>query len=140
MFRRGVTAWVAGAAWHLLAASSASASHLPTIFSGDRCVDSCERLVPVYSVRPHTVTCQEELGGELTLKWSHWTATKAVGSGTSMELFMGHEFRYHVRVVASAPVGGHFTRLHLEFSGSRPSETLRPLRNNGVPYIWGSEP
>lgn len=140
MLGRGATAAGLLTTWLLFAASPAWGSDLPTMFSTDRCVNDCQHVVPVYQVRPRMVGCQEELGGELTLKWSSWAATKAVGAGTSMEMFMGHVFRARVNVVASAPAGGHFTRLSITFTPARPAVALKVLRNaNGMPFLWGAE-
>jgi hypothetical protein len=69
------------------------------------------------------------MGGSLKLHWSEWTATKAVGSGTSNEDFMGHMVHVKIHVEASAPKHGHFTILTIRRRNTPELETLHLVRN-----------
>jgi len=70
--------------------------------------------------------------------WSSWTATRASGSGVfwlnncTPNCAQGTYFPATVRIVASQPKGGHFTRLAL--SGSKTADYKLEHVANG--YVW----
>src|ERR1700722_18505493 len=101
-----------------ISVGTALASSSPTLYSnlkqhGSKANPSFS---PVFSVRPrHVGVLNTQQGGELTLKWSSWTASSAVASGTALPgiaVSPGQKQpTYHVAVKAYRVLDGHFTRM-----------------------------
>ncbi len=108
---------------------------LPTLLAA--CTRSCGS--PVFAVRPHRLECELPGcpgGSSIVVSWGSWGATRAVGAGTKAEMHQGIVSKGRVDVVASAPKGGHFTRLTLTFPGSPGSITLK-MRHFAGALTWG---
>ena len=115
--RRVVLAGLAGSAG-AIGVGTASASSLPTLYCNLKQRGSAANpyFAPVFSVRPrHVGVLNTQQGGELTLKWSAWTASSAVGSGTALPgIAVGpgqKQPTYRVAVKAYRVLDGHFTRM-----------------------------
>ncbi len=115
--RRTVVAGLAGAAV-AISVGTALASSLPTLYCNlkQHGTDANPYFAPVFSVRPRRVgVLNTQQGGELTLKWSSWTASTATGSGTALPgIAVGPGQRqptYKVAVRAYRVRDGHFTRM-----------------------------
>lgn len=116
-------------------AASATASSLPKLLSGQN--------GGPYRVRPHRVglevfqCCGIEKGqdldfGTLTLHWSKWTTTKAVGSGVSVDANVTPPDREHVSVTASRVHHGRFTRLVVNYRGKPKDRLVLTLLHRGI--------
>ncbi len=91
--------------------AGAAAGGLPTLLANTRCAHPCTRLIGEYAVRPSHVVLSEAAGGDLKLHWSSWTSTAATGLGTSTVSGMGQTTVAKIKVRASKPANGRFTRL-----------------------------
>jgi hypothetical protein len=115
--RRVALAGLAGSAV-AMSVGTALASSLPTLYCNlkQRGSDANPHFAAVFSVRPrHVGVLNTQQGGELTLKWSSWTASSATGSGTALPgIAVGPEQKqptYRVAVKAYRVLDGHFTRM-----------------------------
>ncbi len=126
---------LAAAAW---LPAVASATSLPTLLSGERCVGHpCSTAVAVYKVRPHTVEIAEAYGGTLTLHWSSWTRSGASGSGTSIVSGMGVTTTLPIGVHAWRARSGRFTRLTItDRAASGPSSVETLHLTSGPDASW----
>jgi hypothetical protein len=121
----------------LIGPGPAGAGSVPRLLSSNRCVDGCARLVGVYKVRPARVELDELAGGTLTLRWSRWNRRQAIGSGHGLYIGAGASYRYPVKVRASRPRHGDFTRLGIRkvVDGEVQRYTLR-LEHRGGEVLW----
>jgi hypothetical protein len=139
---RGRRAWslslasVAATVGLVLTAAGASAAPLPTLYTTENCTSRC---VPVYAVRPRQLFCQQAAGGELTLTWSSWTPTEAVGAGISTVAHQGVVSRTRVTVVALSPRAGRFSRLRVRLAADRQPFELQVTPSPGF-KIWEPVP
>lgn len=121
----------------LIGPAAAGAGSVPRLLSTDRCVDGCARLVGVYKVRPARVELDELAGGTLTLRWSRWNHSQALGSGHGLYIGAGASYRYPVKVRARRPRHGDFTRFDIRkvVEGEIQHYTLR-LERRGGEVLW----
>ena len=113
--RRTVVAGLAGAAV-AISVGTALASSLPTLYCNlkQHGTDANPYFAPVFSVRPRRVgVLNTQQGGELTLKWSSWTASTATGSGTALPgIAVGPGQKQPTYRVAVKAYRGHQRSLH----------------------------
>jgi hypothetical protein len=107
-----VTAAVLGAG-----AAPALGNGLPKLYAGVQGHDHDTVFTPVFSVRPRTVDLSTLYGGTLTLHWTTWSDTVAIGHGTSLPgiaVSPGQQQpTYPVDVRATRDRDGRFTRLEV---------------------------
>jgi hypothetical protein len=146
--RRVVLAGLVGSAV-AMSVGTAFASSLPTLYCNlkHRGSDANPYFTPVFSVRPrHVGVLNTQQGGELTLKWSSWTASSATGSGTALPgIAVGpgqKQPTYKVAVKAYRVLDGHFTRMTITTDFSRTdthAEHLSLVQSNtasGGQFSW----
>ena len=119
-----VATLLVAAAWP---AVPAAASSLPTLLANTKCARPCTKLLGIYEVRPREVVLAEAFGGDLVLKWSSWTSSAAIGSGTSTSQSTGGSEKLRVSVRASLVKSGTFTRLTLTATGSNGKPDVETL-------------
>jgi hypothetical protein len=98
-------------------AGPALGNTLPKLYANVQGHDHDTVFTPVFSVRPRSVELETPYGGTLTLKWTRWTDTVAVGHGTSLPgvaVSPGQKQpTYPVDVRASRVRNARFTRLEV---------------------------
>jgi hypothetical protein len=114
--RAFVAALVAAAALGVASAPALGAG-LPKLYATVKGHDHNTVFTPVFAVRPAKVELQTPYGGTLSLKWTTWTGTVAVGHGTALPgvaVSPGQtQPTYPVDVRASRVRDGRFTRLEV---------------------------
>jgi hypothetical protein len=109
-----------------LGAGSASAASPPKLMAGQD-----NDLRTLFRIKPRSVLiqtwycyfpngyggCTQEWGELMSLRWSSWTATRAVGTGTYVDGDGGHHRAFSV--VASHPSKGRFRRLSFSYPPNR---------------------
>jgi hypothetical protein len=138
-FTRLRTLGVAAALFGLatLFPATSSASGRPKLLSHIRCAHPCSRLLGIYEVRPRHIALIDAYGGDLTVRWNHWTRRAAAGKGHGYFVGAGASYRYPVRVRAYRVRSGKFTRLEVisRHKGLTTHEHLHLARQSGDP-LW----
>ncbi len=115
--RGGLAAALLVAAASGLAAAPALGATPPKLYARLQGHDRNTVFTPVFAVRPAKVELQTPYGGTLTLKWSSWTDTVAVGHGMALPgvaVSPGQaQPTYPVDVRATRARDGRFTRLEV---------------------------
>ncbi|HUA45793.1 MAG TPA: hypothetical protein VMA77_11225 [Solirubrobacteraceae bacterium] len=124
---RGPVAALVSAAALGLAAAPALGTPLPQLYAKVQGHHHNTVFTPVFAVRPARVDLQTPYGGTLTLKWTTWTDTVAVGHGTALPgvaVSPGQKQpTYPVDVRASRVRDGRFTRFEVTlFVNGQPAE------------------
>jgi hypothetical protein len=96
-------------------------------------------------VRPTRVLYTGDGTGSLTnLRWSVWSRTRALGSGTDWiancvpDCASAKRKRVPARVWATRPVAGRFTRLTIQHEGERPDTLFLCPDGSRSRYVrWG---
>jgi hypothetical protein len=126
MRRRGLLAALLGVAALGLVAAPALGGTLPKLYANLQGHDHNTVFTPVFAVRPATVELETPYGGTLTLKWTTWTDTVAIGHGTALPgvaVSPGQKQpTYPVDVRASRVRDGRFTRLEVTMHASGQAE------------------
>jgi hypothetical protein len=91
---------------HGFSTASAPTRPLPTLYDGAAGASAAH----AFTVRPRIVQLIDPLGGQLTIRWTTWTAQMASGTGTSQP----PRGVYRVKVLATHPACGTFLRLKVE--------------------------
>lgn len=91
---------------------AAAASGLPRLYSG--IAKRGGDYVDVFKVRPRTVSVSCADAGGLVISWRRWTSRSASGVGRTRPC---REASVRIRVKASRPVDGYFTRLTVRYAG-----------------------
>jgi hypothetical protein len=117
MRRRGLLATLISAVALGVVAAPALGTGLPKLYARVQGHDHGTVFTPVFAVRPATVDLQTPYGGTLTLKWTTWSGTVAIGHGTSLPgiaVSPGQKQpTYPVDVRASRVRDARFTRLEV---------------------------
>jgi hypothetical protein len=91
-----------------LISSTPAWASAPTMFSGTS--------GPKYQVKPHSIYVEEPVVPVITLKWSSWSSTEAVGAGTWAE-YADVNIKGHITVLVYDVKHGHFSVLRVTFTG-----------------------
>jgi hypothetical protein len=139
---RALLAALITAAALAVCAAPALGATLPTLYATVKGHDHYTVFTPVFSVRPAKVELQTPYGGTLTLKWTKWNGTVAVGHGTALPgvaVSPGQKQpTYPVDVRATRVRDGRFTRLEVTlFVNGQPAKPdhLR-LTETGGQFNW----
>jgi hypothetical protein len=113
-------------------AATAIAAALPRIYS--TVVQHGEAFTNVFAVRPRAIVVDSADGGELRIRWTHWSPTSASGYGRA---YPDHgSFAITVRV--ADVIEGEFTRLTVV--AKRAGRTYPPNRlelgTDGTTLTW----
>lgn len=108
---------------------AAAGAGSPRLYSG--VVERDGDYVDVFKVRPRTVSLSCAGGGQLVISWQRWATRSASGIGRTRPC---REASLRIRVKATRPIDGYFTRLTVRFTGYGTSR-LGLGRHVGITWI-----